>query len=76
MNINTYQLSGIKLEHSKKTKFQSIPNIMNYNLTEIKSTAEISSAFAEYFQSNSSSSNYEDNFILHKKEMKSKFTVE
>lgn len=77
MNINTHPTAvWNKIRILKGTKFKSIPNIMNYNLTEIKSIAKISSNFAEWFQLNSSNSNYEDNFILQKNEIKSKFAIE
>lgn len=52
-----------------------MPNIMQYNLSELKSAPEISLAFVKIFQANSSNTNYENFFISYKNEFECNFKI-
>lgn len=76
INIRTHP-SAVwnKIRALKGCKHQLLPNHMHYNHTELNSAPEIAQAFAESFQTNSSNTNYEDDFLKFKNETENNFTI-
>lgn len=76
INIRTHP-SAVwnKIRALKGCKHQLLPNHMHHNHTELNSAPEIAQAFAESFQTNSSNTNYDEDFLILKNETENNFTI-